>query len=751
MKLAKRLLALFLCLSLLATPALAAAMGNPVLSGETMLAGGVSLADGVYWGSSDFRSENYLAYTPSTEIFPMVVYGSKLCNYGSFRSMTSLLESQGYHVLGGINGDYYNTSSFCPLGIVIENGKLISSDAGHYAVGFLPDGSAIAGTPALTMTMDLHGEKYPLSSVNKVRDTYGFALFTDQFAANTKNNRAGRDIILRPVEGELAVGKSITLEVEEIRETTSAIAIPEGKYILSLSYSADNWRQAGVDSLHPGDQFTLEISSPDARWAQVQNACGSLYKLITDGAIVSGLPSGSEPRSAVGIRPDGSTILYTIDGRQSGYSSGASMTQVAQRLLELGCTEACLMDGGGSTSLNARYIGGSDPTLINRPSDGSPRSVTSYIVLVTRNRAGAATRLGLSPTHLYLLAGAQTQLTPAASDDFGWAAATPAVEWSTDATMGSVTQDGMFIAGKTEGKTTVTVSSPGLLDGEAQVEVVTTPHILTVKNQATGKTVSSLQLKSGESIDLTATAQYYTKMLTVQDSCFSWSVTPGVGTIDSNGKFTAANHSASGTITVSAGTRKVEIPVSVQWTNPFDDVSSSDWFYNQISYVHGNGLFAGETSSHFGVNSGTTRGMFVTVLWRMVEQPTANGTASFTDVADGAYYADAVRWAAGAGIVSGYTDGSFRPDRVVTREELCTLLYRYALWHGDDLSGSGNVSFADDAQISAWARQAVQACVSAGLLTGEKNPDGSITMSPSKAMSRATAAVLLARYHERYF
>ena len=125
MKKTRRTLAMLLLFALLFTmPGLAASLGDQVLNSETELARGLALADGVYWGGSDFRNENYLLYTPSTEIQPIVVYGSKLCNYGSFSSMTKLLEGQGYHVIGGINADYYDVATYCPLGIVIRDGKV---------------------------------------------------------------------------------------------------------------------------------------------------------------------------------------------------------------------------------------------------------------------------------------------------------------------------------------------------------------------------------------------------------------------------------------------------------------------------------------------------------------------------------------------------------------------------------------------------------------------------------------------------
>ena len=140
-----------------------------------------------------------------------------------------------------------------------------------------------------------------------------------------------------------------------------------------------------MSALEVGDTVTINISCADG-WEDVEYAIGSLYKLVTNGVVESGLDNSSAPRTAVGLTADGEMILYTIDGRQSGHSVGASMNQVASRLVELGCVEATLLDGGGSTTLNAVYGGEDVISQINKPSDGKQRSVTNYIKMCIRDR-----------------------------------------------------------------------------------------------------------------------------------------------------------------------------------------------------------------------------------------------------------------------------------------------------------------------------------------------------------------------------
>lgn len=108
-----------------------------------------------------------------------------------------------------------------------------------------------------------------------------------------------------------------------------------------------------------------------------------LYALVENGQVVSGLEAGRAPRTALGIKADGSMVFYTIDGRQSGYSVGATYSQVAQRLIELGCVQAVALDGGGSTTLGATLPGSDHFTVLSSPSDGNQRAVSNCLFLVT--------------------------------------------------------------------------------------------------------------------------------------------------------------------------------------------------------------------------------------------------------------------------------------------------------------------------------------------------------------------------------
>ena len=180
-----------------------------------------------------------------------------------------------------------------------------------------------------------------------------------------------------------------------------------------------------------------------------------------------------------------------------------------------------------------------------------------------------------------------------------------------------------------------------------------------------------------------------------------------------------------------------------EWENPFTDVKESDWFYEDVKYANENGLFAGTTQTTFSPDEAITRGMLVTVLWRMEQQPVVNYLTTFADVEPEAYYSEAVRWAASEKIVLGYSESVFAPDKQISREEIAAIMNRYADYKGTDTGVSGDLTrFADQAQIADWARENVAWAVGYGLLSGKDNN----LLDPQGHTTRAETAAILNRF-----
>ena len=189
-----------------------------------------------------------------------------------------------------------------------------------------------------------------------------------------------------------------------------------------------------------------------------------------------------------------------------------------------------------------------------------------------------------------------------------------------------------------------------------------------------------------------------------------------------------------------------EMMKTLSTTLPFTDVKNTDWCFSEVARVYADGIMGGTSNTTFSPAGTLTRGQVVAMLYRMAGSPavTAN-TTGFSDVDNGAYYADAVKWASGKEIVGGYADGTFAPNRAITREQLAAILYRYAKANGADISvgeDTNLLSYKDFQSVGQYAVPALQWAVGSGLIGGTTN----VTLSPKGTATRAQAAVILVRF-----
>ena len=181
---------------------------------------------------------------------------------------------------------------------------------------------------------------------------------------------------------------------------------------------------------------------------------------------------------------------------------------------------------------------------------------------------------------------------------------------------------------------------------------------------------------------------------------------------------------------------------------PFTDVVAGTWYYGAAAYAYNNGLFAGMTPTTFAPNATMTRAMLVSVLWRLAGAPAPKAPNTFVDVPDGAWYTDAVTWAAENGVVSGIGGSRFDPSGFVTREQTAEILYNYAHSKGYDVSARADLTaFPDAASVSGWAKNALSWANAAGLINGTVR-DGQTILDPQGSASRAQVAMILMNYVE---
>ena len=180
----------------------------------------------------------------------------------------------------------------------------------------------------------------------------------------------------------------------------------------------------------------------------------------------------------------------------------------------------------------------------------------------------------------------------------------------------------------------------------------------------------------------------------------------------------------------------------------FKDVSKNDWFYSSVMYVNKNGLMTGLNETEFGPVQSLARAQFAMILYRMNGSPAVDYTNKFKDVSAGIWYTDPIMWASNKGVVTGYSNGNFGPGDNINREQMAVMMYRYAKTQGYDVSASvalGN--YKDGANVSGFAKQAMQWCVAEGIITGKYN---GTQLDPQGNAIRAECATIIRRFVEKY-
>ena len=468
------------------------ALGWDLHAGSTALARGTTLTKGYFWSDTyhDLRTERYVTYTPNGTVQPTVAWGETLFTESKLTDLAQTLEAQGKRVVAGTNGDFYVVSSGQPLGMVLSDGVLRSSAPAYYpTVGFRADGSAFITTANIQITATLNGERVEVSGgLNKTRrltnNEGGLLLVTEDLGTMTKNSAAGVDVVLRPITEELGtvlpaaengagvdliltdrvrIGGRVACLVEGVYESTGAIEIPAGCMILTMNGADDPAILGKLRSLEVGTVVNIDVTAADPRWNEAVTAIGGLYRLLQGGEVIESGAGDTTwtqqtARTAIGIKADGTVIFYTIDGHLAKNSVGATLTQVAKRLLELGCVEAIALDGGGSTTLGATTSTQETMTVVNTPRDGVQRKVTNAIFLTTQAPAtGIPAALQLEPEDALVLAGTTIPLTAYRLDTSYRRMGLPESVVYTVAGNGTVA-DGVFTAGSQAGTAVITAT-----------------------------------------------------------------------------------------------------------------------------------------------------------------------------------------------------------------------------------------------------------------------------------------------------
>lgn len=772
----RRLISLITAAALLLLPSTARAT-----AGEEKLRTSISLTDGLTYVNTVTehpaagRVESFaLELSADSAARPMLIQGSgSIYGAGSINAAVEQAQAIGYHVLAAVNTDFFSTATGVPIGLVIADGVYQSSAEGRSALVFSDGEAFLKEAPQIGLTLynQRTGGQFAPQHFNKRRTaTGGLYLLNEDFSTETHTSGSGwmvRLALAEPVSGQswwspsswfsrhtgdetdtrLTVSEELTLQVTELLQTDQSVSIGPGEYILTAD-SKDNLADV-YQSFQVGDTVTLTTWCDDPELAGAQWATGVGDVMIRDGALTDSanwtyVKTGRDPRTAVGMRRDGTLVFYAVDGRKAGVSGGLSQADLAQELLEQGCVWAANLDGGGSTAMSVWVPGQAGPAVVNRPSDGKPRSCATYLLLVSDDAGdGRPSRLALKQDGLVVLAGSSVDLGEAVFMDSGL---NPVSGSAQDVIMrsqsGLGTVDGtVYTAGTQPGTDTIDLYSPSTgTAGSAQVHIVDRLTELTIQRTDTGKDAASLTVKPGAQIPLSAYGSYWSLPALREVSSISWTVEGGIGAVDAAGVFTASQApGASGSIVAAAGGLTRTIPVSL--INAHKDVPEGHWAYEAVEYCYVNQLVNGVSPSLFGADSNIRRADFLLTLYRLAGSPSVSSLESFPDVAAADYYAAAVAWAKQNGLASGMDGGLFAPNSPITREQAFTIIGRALPVLGIQAGAAPLTvlsSFTDGGELAAWSSQHIANLVACGLVGGSAG-----RLDPSGSLSRAQMAVLL--------
>lgn len=748
-----------LALALCMPTAVSANQGKKRIQTEYELVKGLTYTNTVSEHTAG-RTESFtLELDDSSKVFPILLQSSgTIYGAASVNAAVKRAQEMGYQVMAAINTDYFSPSTGVPQGIVIEDGVYKSDPVDTPAILVVDDEVVLCEEPAVSLTLtneETDTEIIP-NYFNKYRaSTGGVYLLNEHFSTvSTRTTTPGWFVLMKVVDydpekksHQLTVNSKLELEVIDLFRADQPIAIREGEYILTADDVSN--KSAVFQAFHVGDRVTLRTKCDDEDLSDAQWAGGAgdiivEKNKVTDPGewtLVSSPETVRAPRTALGVRKDGTLVLYAVDGRQSNHSVGLTVTDLADQMQELDCRWAVNLDGGGSTTASVWVPGQNTISLQNSPSDGKARSCATYLLLVTDKKGNGKTdRLALTENGITVLAGTAAELPQAVALDNMM---TLLDEEFDDLTVTSRNhlgeiQDGIYYAGDDDGTDRLRLRSKDLgVTGEAVIHVV--EELSTFSVTANGKAVSTLSVKPGQSIQLDATGTYFGRTALHGLTGVKIKLDEHTGSVDENGVLTVARTAKTGdTITFSAGGLKQTITLSV--ANLHTDVGEDHWAYEAVEYCYANGIVSGVSPTEFGATALVRRADFLLMVYAALGRPEVTTPCTFTDVYESDYYYTAMAWAQAQGLISGGGDGSCAATAPINREQAITVLRKVMPLMGKDFPDaplSALASFADRGTISDYAKAPIATMVAQGVVSGSGsgiNPTGSLTRAEMAAL-----------------
>lgn len=465
----------------------------------------------------------------------------------------SVAQNDSYHVVAGVNADYFDKQGQ-PIDLMMMGGSIVSTPQtplNELAVlGITSNGKAIIGAPQVAMNVTVNGQQsYSINSVNRKRLANHLVVYTRDFAATTGTNELGTEVRVKIESGKLNGSETLVGTVIENINGVGNATLNSNEIILS----GHNFASQFLQNVQVGDQITISTKFTPAEWNDVRESVSGRYHLVKNGTLQTINVAGVAPRTAVGVRKDGSIFTAVIDGRTTS-SKGLTLQNTAKLMKDLGAHYAMTFDGGGSSTVVVRELGNDKVTVANTPSDGNERSVSNSLLFISKYKTSALATITPKSNVLEVFQGASyTDLSVPVK--------------GIDQYMNPVNVSGngkvtSSILTNKNGKQVVN-ANPGTYAGVVTYDGKTTNIQLKVTNtlDSISTPESYLQVSKGQTVQLSANGMKNGQAVLTDASAFNWSTT--VGAIQPNGKFTAQNKDGIGTIAVKYGTKTLTIPVIV--------------------------------------------------------------------------------------------------------------------------------------------------------------------------------------------
>ena len=533
----------------------------------------------------------------------------------------------------------------------------------------------------------------------------------------TQNGTVTGDIIYK-VTGVSLNTDSLTL-VEGGTATLAATITPSNATNQNVTWSSDNESVATVDQ---NGRVTAVAQGGATITAAVDGKSAECYVTVNAAAPVP-VTSVSLDKTSLGLTEgDTETLTATVEPSDATNKNVTWSTSDA--------SIATVTDGVVTA------VAPGTATITVTTEDGN-KAATCAVTVTAATVPVTGVTLNKTSTSLYV--GDTETLTPTITPDN---ATNKNVTWSSDDTSVATVDASGLVTAVARGTAVITATAADGSGASASCTVTVSSYLppanpnyrITVEATQGGTvTADPTAAKAGATVTLTP----------VPDRGYQ---VGAVAVTDRFGEAVAVTEQADGTYTFTMPNGQVTVTVTFAETPlPFTDVTEGDWFYDAVRYAYETGLMDGVGDSLFAPNSETTRAQLVTILYRLEGEPEVSGTSGFTDVEADTWYTDAVVWAAENGIVNGVSETEFAPGKDITREQLATILFRYAEAKGYDVSARVDLSAYPDAdQIQSYAAESVAWAVAEGLIQGFEDN----TLRPAGNATRAQIATILMRFCE---